>query len=92
MRAQEGIRWGRPLITTGAMIVLIVAASFGVTNYINRMEEQRSFERLYEEADTLADNIEKYSANDREELEMLSAVIAGYGDLSSPVLWTLLAS
>lgn len=92
LKAQDDIRWGRPLITTGAMIVLIVAASFGVTNYINRMEEQRSFERLYEEADTLADNIEKYSANDREELEMLSAVIAGYDDLSSPELWNLLDS
>ena len=32
------------------MIILIVAASISVTSYINRMEEERNFERLYEEA------------------------------------------
>ena len=49
-KTKADIRWGYPLITTGIMILFIVAASFGVTNYISRMEEQRSFDRLYEEA------------------------------------------
>lgn len=38
------------MLTTGVMIILIVAASISVTSYINRMEEERNFERLYEEA------------------------------------------
>lgn len=93
LKAQEDIRWGRsPLITTGLMIILIVAASFGVIRYINHMEEEKSFERLYEEAGSLADNIEMYADSDREELEMLSSVIAQYQDLSSPELWNLLDS
>ena len=91
-KTKHDIRWGRPLLTTGVMIVLVVAASFGVTNAISRMEEERSFERLYEEAGSLADSIEMYAENDREELEMLSAVVSQYQDLSSPELWDLLDS
>ena len=56
------------------------------------MEEERSFERLYEEAGNLADNVLRYSENDQEELEMLSAVISQYRNLSSPKLWNLLDS
>ncbi len=92
LKRPDNIQWGHSLIPTGIMIILIIAASFGVTNYINRMEEERSFERLYEEAGNLADSIEMYSKNDREELEMLAAVIAQYSDLSSPELWRLLDS
>lgn len=91
-RTQNDTQRGHSLIITGAMIILIVAASFGVTNYISHMEEERSFERLYEEASSLADTIEMYAKNDREELEMLSAVITKYDDLSSPELWNLLDS
>ena len=91
-KTKADIRWGYPLITTGIMIFFIVAASFGVTNYISRMEEQRSFDRLYEEAGNLADTIEMYAKNDREELEMLSAVLSQHQDFSSPDLWKLLDS
>lgn len=91
-KARNDIQWRRSLITTGVMIVLIVAASFGVTGYISRIEEAQSFECLYEEAGDLADTIELYAKNDHEELEMLAAVIAQYSDLSSPELWHLLDS
>lgn len=91
-KKQENIQWGRSLIITGILIFLIVAASFGVTKYISHMEEERSFERLYEEAGNLADSIEKYAENDREELEMLSVMISQYSDLSSPELWDFLNS
>ncbi len=57
------------MITTSVMIFLIVAASFSVIRYINHMEEEKSFERLYEEADKLEDDIERYA--DREKTEML---------------------
>lgn len=57
------------MITTSVMIFLIVAASFSVIRYINHMEEEKSFERLYEEADKLEDDIERYA--DREKPEML---------------------
>lgn len=86
------MRRGSALAVTGILIILILAASFGVINYINTMEEERSFERLYEEAGDLADNIEMYSENDREQLQILSAVIARYSDFSSPELWDLLGS
>ncbi len=91
-KTKNDIRWGHSLIMTGILIFLIAAASFGVTNYISHMEEERSFERLYEEAGNLADNVRRYSENDQEELEMLSAVISQYRNLSSPKLWNLLDS
>ena len=91
-KSKDDIRWGHSLVPTGMMILLIVTASFGVTNHINHMEEEQCLERLYEEAGGLADTIELYSANDREELKMLSAVIAQYSDLTSPELWDLLDS
>ncbi len=92
MKKTDSIRWGRSLAITGVMILLIVAASFGVIRYINQIEEEASFEQLYEEAGRLADSIEMYAANDREELQMLAAVIAGYEAFDSPALWELLDS
>lgn len=91
-KTQDKIQLGRSLIPTGAIILLVVAASLCLINYISHREEERSFERLYAEADNLADNIELYAENDREELEMISAVIAQYDDMSSPELWRLLDS
>ncbi len=84
--------WNKSLAVTIGLIVLIVAASFVVIKEINSMEEQRSFERLYEEAEALAENIERFAANDREELEMLSAVVAEYEDFASSDLWKILDS
>ena len=40
------IGWGRSLVTTIVMIILIGAASFGVTNYINEAEEMRNLRRV----------------------------------------------
>ena len=91
-KKQDDIQWGGSLVTTVIMILLIVAVSFWATRTISRMEEERSLERLYEETGSLADNIEMYMNNDREELEMLSAVITHYEDPSSPELWNLLDS
>ena len=91
-KTQDKIQLGRSLIPTGAIILLVVAASLCLINYISHREEERSFERLYAEADNLAANIELYAENDREELEMISAVIAQYDDMSSPELWRLLDS
>ena len=88
----NNIGWGRSLVTTIVMIILIGAASFGVTNYINEAEEKACFERLYEEADNLAGEIEMYVRSDREELELLASVIAEYDGVDSPELWELLNS
>lgn len=92
MSKSSGIRWGRSTAVTSIIILLIVAASFFVINRINHMEEAKSFERLYEEADNLKDTIQMYAANDRETLELLAVMIAKYEDLSSTELWKLLDS
>ena len=91
-KTQTDIRWGSSLLITGIIITLVVTASLVVTNYISHMEEERCFQRLYQEAGDFADNIELYAANDREELEMIAAVISQYQDLSSPELWNILSS
>ena len=92
MKKSEEIRWGRSMITTCVMILLIVAASFCVIHCINEMEEAECFNRLYEEADDLAEDIEMYADSDREELKMLSAMIAEYDKLDSADLWDFLDS
>lgn len=92
MKPSDEIRWGRSLAITGIMILLVVAASFFIIHRINQLEESESFERLYEEAGNLVDRIETYSDNDREELELLSSVIAHADALDSAALWDLLDS
>ena len=67
-KRRDEIRWGHSLAMTGILIVLIRAASFGAMRYINQMEEERCFERLYEEANDLAGDIEMYAGNDEEQL------------------------
>ena len=91
-KRRDEIRWGHSLAMTGILIVLILAASFGAMRYINQMEEDRCFERLYEEANALAGDIEMYAGNDEEQLELLAGVIARYDDFSSPELWSILDS
>ena len=86
------ISWGRAMATTSIMILLIVAASFGVIRYINHIEEQKCFERLYKETDGLARNIERYAGSDRVELELISAVMERYEEIDAPELWDLLDS
>lgn len=91
-KQRDRLRWGGPLAVTSLMIILIVAVSFLVIHHINHMEEEKSFERLYEEADSLADMIETYAKGDRETLETLAAVAATYDDMHSEKLWKLLDS
>ena len=91
-KASNTVRLSRPLLITAVMIVLIVLVSFWVIHYINHIEEEKCFNRLYEEAGDLADRIETYVRSDREELELLANVIAGYEDLESEKLRNLLSS
>ena len=90
-KAPNTVRLSRPLLITAVMIVLIVLVSFWVIHYINHIEEEKCFNRLYEEAGDLADRIETYVRSDREELELLANVIAGYEDLESEKLRNLLS-
>ena len=92
MKVREKINWGRPMTVTAILIALIISVSCGVSAWINHREEERSFERLYEEAGGIADEIEYNMKNDREELEMIAAVVASYNDLGSKELWSLLDS
>lgn len=80
------------MTVTAILIALIISVSCGVSAWINHREEERSFERLYEEAGGIADEIEYNMKNDREELEMIAAVVASYNDLGSKELWSLLDS
>ena len=69
------------MTVTAILIALIISVSCGVSAWINHREEERSFERLYEEAGGIADEIEYNMKNDREELERIAAVVASYNDL-----------
>ncbi len=86
------MRWGRSLILTVLLFALIMLASFAVMNHITRMERERCFARLYQEAGDIATFIEQRIHNDCKQLKVLSAVIATYSDFSSPELWQLLDS
>jgi diguanylate cyclase (GGDEF)-like protein len=91
-KKENKMQWQKSVIVTVVLILMISAGSFVATGWINRMEEEKSFERLYEEAAELAKEIEANAQKDSEQLEMLAAVIAGYSDLSSPELWAILDS
>lgn len=86
------IHWGKAIAVTVALIILIVSVTYGAIGWINHREEESSFERLYESAGIMANHIETYIDSDREELEMIAAVIAQYDDLGSQNLWALLDS
>ena len=51
--------WRGPLAATLVLVILIAAASFFVTEQINRAEESESFVRLAEEAERLGESLEK---------------------------------
>lgn len=88
----ENIRWQKSWAVTMGMILLIAAASYLATCWINKKEEEKCFAELYDEAGELASDIESYAANDREELELLATVIAEYEELESQELWKMLDS
>lgn len=85
-------RWGKSLVVTGAMILLLMAASVAAINEINSIEEEKSIQRLYEETDHLANMIEKNAQSDRVALKVLAGIVAEYDDLHSKELWELLDS
>lgn len=91
-KRKDKIRRGSSLAATSVMIILMVVSSVIAISQINHIEERKSIERLYEEADDLADTIETYAQSDREALEVLAEVIAQYDDLHSEELWELLDS
>lgn len=89
---KQRMNWQKAVIVTVGLILIISAGSFIASNWINKMEEEKSFERLDEEVGELAREIEANVKKDEEQLEMLATVIAGYEDLSSPELWAILDS
>ena len=68
--------WRGPLAATLVLVILIAAASFFVTEQINRAEESESFVRLAEEAERLAESLEQNMSSDREMLGLIAKVMA----------------
>lgn len=89
---KQKLYWQRSLTVTVLLMLLVAAVSFGATQRINQLEEERSFELLQQEAGNLAQEIADGCDKDREELELLAAMIAGYETLDSPKLWQVLDS
>ena len=92
IKRSDEIHWGRSLSVTFLMVGVILVASICVFNYINNMERDRCFERLYEEARNISSYIERGVSNDREQLELLAAIIANHKGLSTSELQHLLSS
>lgn len=92
IKRSDEIHWGRSLSVTFLMVGVILVASICVFNYINNMERDRCFERLYEEARNIASYIERGVNNDRDQLELLAAIIANHKGLSTSELQHLLSS
>ena len=76
VKRSDEIHWGHSLIVTCLMVGVILVASICVFNYINNMERDRCFDRLYEEARNISSYIERGVSNDREQLELLATIIA----------------
>ena len=92
VKRSDEIHWGRSLIVTCLMVGVILVASICVFNYINNMERDRCFDRLYEEARNISSYIERGVNNDREQLELLATIIANHEDLSNSDLSHILGS
>ena len=67
-KKKKGIHWQKSMAMTLVLILVVAAASFIITREINNTEEQRSFERLYEEAAQIAMDIKVYADNDEKQL------------------------
>ena len=89
---RDELRLGRSLIGAALVVLLMGIASIVMTNHIAAIERERCFDRLYEEGSDVATYIEHAIAHDREELELLAAVVEQYEDISDPKLWQLLSS
>ena len=91
-KRRDDLNLGRSLVVAALMVVLVVCASIVMTNHISNTERERCFDRLYTEAADIATFIENSIASDREELELLTAVVAQSDDFNAPHLWNLLTS
>ena len=91
-KKKKGIHWQKSMAMTLVLILVVAAASFIITREINNTEEQRSFERLYEEAAQIAMDIKGYADNDEKQLERLAMLVKRYEDLASQELWEVLDS
>ena len=65
---REKLHWHRSLVVTVILILLMVAASFVITGWISREEEERSFTRLRQEAGQVAGRIEEMTETDRAQM------------------------
>ena len=89
---KNDIRWGRSLTATVLLILVIGIASWIVVLWISRREEEKSFDMLKEEAGRIAAFVSENMSKDREELELIAYVAAGYEDMRSKELWELIDS
>ena len=69
MKKPYKIHWQKSMIITLALIIFITAGSFVLTGQINKMQEDKAFDRLYEGAGGLSDAIKAYAVKDKEQLE-----------------------
>lgn len=82
----------KSMIVTIILILLLASSTILATDWLNRLEEETCFSRLYEEARNLGREIEDHVDNDREQLKMLAVIIAKYENFTSPELWEILDS
>lgn len=69
------VHWRNPLAVTLILILLITAVSLWVTEQVNQMEENTSFERLAEEAAEFTRSLELNMESDRAKLELIARVV-----------------
>lgn len=89
MRSVRRIFRHRSMVAMMILIFLMVIGFLVEKEWIDRVEEERSFEQLYQEAEEMAREIEAHAKADREQLELLATVIAGCsrGRNDSYALW-----
>ena len=83
----DELRWGRSLGIAAAVMASVI-----MIQHINQIERESCFDHMYREAIDIAAYIESKIATDREELELLAAVVARIPDLCAPELWQMLDS
>lgn len=89
---KRSIYWRPSILISIGLIIMVIVLSFSAVNRIKHIEEERSFDHLYEEARTLAQYIEMQAQNDREHLEIIASMVAAYEDFTDPQLWEILDS
>ena len=81
------LRLRMPVCTTVILIFTVVAASLFVAKRVAVLREAACFDRLHAEINELSDFIERRCRGDREQLEIIAKLIAGYNDLTDKHLW-----